>query len=121
MSDSKTKKYQEMFDIYEEMVGSIPEIERRGATMPYTALNGNMFSFLSKEGQISLRLSRPDRDLFLSIYDDSLSIQYGAVMKEYVELPDAVAKSPGKLNEYFCISYEYAKTLKPKATKRPKK
>src|SRR5207247_6086960 len=35
---------------YEEIISAFPEVELKGVSMPYTAVNGNMFSFLSKEG-----------------------------------------------------------------------
>lgn len=43
--------------LYESLVSTRPDIERKGATMPYTSLNGHMFSFLTKEGTLALRLS----------------------------------------------------------------
>ena len=42
------------------------------------------------------------------------------VMKEYAVVPDALLKETKELKKYFDISYEYVKTLKPKATKRSK-
>ena len=45
-------------------------------------------------------------------------IQYGAVMKEYVEVPDALLKKTTELQKIFDKSYEYAQSLKPKATKK---
>jgi hypothetical protein len=49
-------------DMYEAVVAGNPEVERRGATMPYTSLNGHMFSFLDKTGAMALRLPE-DPDL----------------------------------------------------------
>ena len=49
---------------------------------------------------------------------------YGAVMKEYVTVPDALLKNTRELKKYFDMSVDYVKTLKPKATtknKNPKK
>src|SRR6185503_8455133 len=42
--------------LYDALVAAHPEIERKGATMPYTSLNGHMFSFLSPAGAMALRL-----------------------------------------------------------------
>lgn len=36
----------EKIALYEKLLATIPGIERKGATMPYTSLNGNMFSFI---------------------------------------------------------------------------
>ena len=43
-------------ELYEKLVATNPSVKRQGATVPYTALNGHMFSYLSKEGKLELRL-----------------------------------------------------------------
>jgi hypothetical protein len=49
----------EKIKLYEKLLATIPEIERKGANNPFTALNGNMFSLLlSPAGRMALRLSR---------------------------------------------------------------
>ena len=47
--------------LYERLVATAPGAERKGATVPYTALNGHMFSYLSKTGIVCLRLPRGRR------------------------------------------------------------
>ena len=32
-------------EAYDRLVAAIPEVELKGATMPYTSVNGNMFSY----------------------------------------------------------------------------
>ena len=32
---------------YERLISTLPGVDRKGATMPYTAVNGHMFSFLT--------------------------------------------------------------------------
>ncbi len=39
-------------------------------------------------------------------------------MKEYVAVPDALLKKTRELQKYLELSYAYAKTLKPKPTKK---
>ncbi len=39
-------------------------------------------------------------------------------MKEYVAVPDALLKKTSELAKYLDLSYEYAKTLKPKPSKK---
>lgn len=105
--------------LYEKVVAAYPEVERKGADNPYTSLNGNMFSLLlSPEGRLALRLSEKEREQFLKKYKTTLFEAYGAVMKEYVAVPDALLHKTKELQKYFGLSYEYAKTLKPKATKK---
>ena len=68
-----------------------PEVTRKGDTMPYTSLNGHMFSLFTKEATLILRLAEEDRDAFIKKYASRNPVQYGAVMHEYVEVPDAIA------------------------------
>jgi len=106
--------------IYEKLVATNPSIERKGDTMPYTSLNGNMFSLLGKDGSLGFRLSKEDREEFLAKYNSKLMEQYGAVMKEYVLIPDQLLNSMKELKKYFDLSYAYAKTLKSKPTSKTK-
>lgn len=105
---------------YEKLIGTIPEIEIKGATTRYTSLNGNMFSFISKEGSIGLRLSEEDRIIFIKKFDTELQTQHGSVMKEYVDVPEVFFKNTKTIKKWMTQSYEYAQTLKPKPTKKKK-
>ena len=112
----------EKIALYEKLVATQPEIERKGAYNPYTSLNGNMFSLLlSPEGRMALRLPEDAREQFLKKYKTKLFEAYGAVMKEYVAVPDSLLKNTRELSKYFAQSYAYAKTLKPKPAKKPKR
>lgn len=106
--------YDANLELYEELVATNPEVERKGKTMPYTSRNGHMFSFLTKEGKLALRLSDEDREAFVEEYGTEPVVQYGAVMKEYVEVPQELLEDADELKRYFDMSYEYVGTLKPK-------
>lgn len=111
---------EEIIKIYDELVASFPEIERKGKTMPYTSLNGNMFSFISKEGSVGFRLSTEDRKWSMEEYQTQPMFQHGREMKEYVEIPSEVFKDSDVLKQLFQKSWNYAQTLKPKPTKKKK-
>jgi TfoX/Sxy family transcriptional regulator of competence genes len=104
---------------YEKLVTTLPGVERKGAANPYTSLNGHMFSLLlGPEGRMALRLPEGEREKFLKKYKTSLYEAYGAVMKEYVAVPDALLQNTKALQKSLAVSYAYVKTLKPKATKK---
>jgi len=105
-------------ELYEKLVATNPRVERKGATMPYTAVNGHMFSFLTKTGTLALRLPADERDVFLQKYKAKLCEQHGTVLEEYVEVPDAFLKKTEELKNFFELSYAYVASLKPKATKK---
>src|SRR5258708_3355004 len=124
MAKADPKTYEQNRALFETLVATNPKVERKGATMPYTSLNGHMFSLLTKEGHLILRLAPTDREAFLKKYKTKIPELYGAVMKEYAEVPDALLKKTGELRKYFDLSYAYVGTLKAKATKKkapPKK
>ena len=108
-------------ELYEKLVATNPKVERKGATMPYTSLNGNMFSFIMKTGRVGLRLPPDAREAFLKKYKAKLVEQYGVVQKEYVEVPDGLLPKTKELQKYFEASYEYVSSLRAKPTTKPKK
>ena len=104
--------------LYEKLVATNPSVERKGATHPYTSLNGHMFSYLHPSGAMALRLPKDEREKFLKKYRVTLFEAYGAVQKEYVTVPDALLKDTNELRHYFELSYRYVQTLKPKPSKK---
>ena len=106
---------------YENLIATQPKAERKGATMPYTSVNGHMFSFLTQTGKLALRLPEPARGAFLKKYNTRLCEQHGTVLKEYVEVPDALLPKTQELREFFSSSYAYVASLKPKSPRRKKK
>ena len=104
----------EKLKLYDKLISTLTSVTRKGKTMPYTSHNGHMFSFLDKEGNMGLRLSKDDREAFIQEYDTKLMEQYGKVMKEYVKVPDHLLNNTETLSEYLQKSFEYIKTLKPK-------
>jgi hypothetical protein len=104
--------------LYERLVATNPDVERKGATMPYTSRNGHMFSFLDPTGTMALRLSDDDRSRFIEEYQTALAEQYGRVMKEYVVVPDDLFGRTEELGDWFRRSHEWISTLEPKATTR---
>jgi hypothetical protein len=101
---------------YDKLVGTNPAVERKGDTVPYTSLNGHMFSALHKDNTVALRLPEKERTAFLEKYRTSLAAQYGVVQPEYVVVPDALLANTKELEPYFAVSYEYVAGMKPKAT-----
>src|SRR6266704_6178880 len=99
--------------LYEKLVATNPSVQRKGATVPYTSLNGHMFSYLSKEGKLALRLPAGEREAFLKKYKTTLCEAYGIVQREYVVVPDALLKKTSDLKKYFAMSFGYVESLKP--------
>ena len=103
--------------LYDKLIATVDGLERKGATVPYTSLNGHMTSYLAKDGSLALRLPKDQIDEFLTKYDTTLCEAYGIVQKEYVVVPDALLKNTKELTKYFMASYGYVARMKPKKGK----
>lgn len=109
-----------VFEKHEALVAGFPKVERKGAATPYTALNGNMFSFLDKDGMLSLRFSKEVQEAFITEFDTTHSIQHGSIMNGYAIVPESVFNDSKALMAQFAKSLAFVKTLKPKPTKKKK-
>ena len=118
MPQKKETNPAEKVALYDKLIETVPEIERKGDTNPYTSLNGNMFTLLHPPGRLAIRLPEDEREKFLKKHRTKLFEAYGCVMKEYVAVPDDLLKKTKELRKYLQMSYAYAKTLKPKPTKK---
>ena len=103
---------------YDQLVATIANVERKGATVPYTSWNGHMFSYLTSDGTLALRLPAEARAEFLERYHTGLVEAYGVVQKEYVVVPDELFKNTQELKSFFRLSYDYVKAMKPKPSKK---
>lgn len=110
----------EALALYDKVIATQPGIERKGDTVPYTALNGHMFSALHKDGTVALRLPSPVRESFLSKYRASLAAHYGVVQPEYVVVPDKLLAKSVELAPYFAAGLAYVGSMKPKPTAKGK-
>ena len=107
-------KWNQMLNIYDELVAKLPHIERKGKTMPYTSANGYMFSQLNKAGEIGIRLSKESGQKFMEEYNSTEFRSYGAVMKDYVLVPETLLDDLDLLSEYLDEGYHHVMSLEPK-------
>jgi hypothetical protein len=107
--------------IYEEMVATKPDVPVKGAALRYTSLNGNMFSFLTQEGGIALRLGDAELASFRAKYKADPVVQHGATMRGYVLVPPTLLRKPAELASWFAISVAHARALPAKPTSRKAK
>ncbi len=105
---------------YDLIVSKIPGMERKGTNLPYTSMNGNMYSMMRKDGTLGIRLSTEDREDFIKKYQTVPFENYGSMIKEYVEIPENVLMDTETMTFYMKLSHEYVKTLKSKPTKKDK-
>jgi len=107
--------------LFDKLIATIPEIERKGDTNPYTSCNGNMFTHLTPDGIFSIRLPEKELEPFIKKYKTKLLEIYGIVKKDFVVIPESLFKKTSELKPYLKMSFNYAKTLKVKPTSKTKK
>lgn len=107
-------RYTENLNRFDKAVEHCPEFKRKGKTMPYTSANGHMFALLNKDGQIGIRMSKENQKAFKEKYDSDIFKSYGATMRDYVLIPDSMAKDIHLFATYLKIGYDYVMSLKSK-------
>lgn len=110
---------EESLELYTALVdSSAGDATVKGAKNPYTSRNGHMFSFLTAEGAMALRLSDEMGEGFLNSYDSGPVIQYNSVMRGYVAVPEDLLANTDELRDWFEKAYDWIGTLEPKPTKK---
>jgi hypothetical protein len=104
--------------LFDKLIAGHPEFERKGANSAYVAVNGNMFLLMQPSGALAMRLPEGAREEFLKKYKTKLYEAYGALMKEYITVPDALLGRTKDLQNYLGLSSEYAKGLRPNPSKK---
>jgi len=117
----KTAVPPEKLVLYQRRLDSVEGIETKSNFgSAYTAINGAMYSIISKHGVVGIRLPEPDRTAFLEKYEATVFRGDPAwpPAKEYVAVPDDLLPDTKTLTPYLELSLKYALTLRPKATKK---
>jgi hypothetical protein len=118
---AKVEVSDEKRELYDRLIATHPEIERKGKNLLYTSVNGHMFTVFSTEGMLGIRLPKDEREAFCDRFDTVILRSYGHNMPEYVTVPDALLADTDVLAPYLAMSFEYVRSLKPKPTTRKKK
>src|ERR1700730_13612338 len=86
--------------LYDKLVATNPKIDRKGAPHRRTPLNGHMFTLWHQSSTLAIRLPEGKREEFLKKYETTLFEAYGAVMREYVRVPDRLLKNTLALQKH---------------------
>ncbi len=119
----KTSVPPDKLALYEKLIDAVSEVDMKSNFgSGYTALNGNMYSMISKYGVVGIRLPEDERTAFLERYDTEIFRADPAwpPSKEYAAVPDDLLEDTEALAPYLASSYAFAQTLKPKPTKKKK-
>lgn len=106
--------YKEKLEIYDRLVEMNPKFERKGKTMPYTSANGYMFSLLNKDGELGFRLPKEKGKEFKEKFESGIFKSHGAVIKDYVLIPDELLNDLELLSRVLDDSFNFVMSLPPK-------
>lgn len=120
MAKPAAKAPPEQVEHYERLLATLPELQRKGAQLPYTSVGGNMFTVLGADGVMGLRLAAADREAFLQAHAGKLYEAYGVVMREYVAVPPTQLADTAAMAPWLAKSWAYAQGLRAKPTTRKK-
>ncbi len=106
---------EERLKLYDQIVAGTKRFERKGKTIPYTSANGYMFSLLNKDSELGIRLPKEKAEKFREKHNSPGPFKsHGAVMRDYVKIPDALLDQPELILKYLEDSYDYVMSLPPK-------
>ncbi len=74
-----------------------------------------MFSFLTANGTLALRLPPDQLEPFFKKFNTTHPVAYGKVMKDWAAVPDSLLANTAVLEKYFDLSFEHAVNQKSKA------
>jgi hypothetical protein len=120
MATKKVYPPADKVELFNKLIATNPAIERKGDTNPYTAHDGNMFTHLSPQGVLAIRLPEKELEVFLKKYKTKLVESYGVIRKDYAVVPDSLLKKTAELKTWLDVSFRHVKTLKPKPTTKKK-
>jgi len=103
---------------FDTMIAGVKDAERKGATMPYCSINGNMYAMINKASVIGLRLSDSDMQAFVLAGGQPFEGVPGFVNKDYGAIPATMLGDTKALQTWFRLSHNFASKLKPKPTVR---
>lgn len=107
--------WEKNLELYDDIVDKNKNFKRKGKTMPYTSANGYMFSFINKVGEFGIRLPKDKAKKFREKYLTGEFKSHGAVMKDYVHVPDHTLQNESEVvSEYLQDSYRYVMSLPKK-------
>ena len=107
----------EAIAVFDRMIKAVNGVERKGATMVYCSVNGNVYAMINKASVIGLRLSPEDRNSFVLSGGTAFESVPGFPTKDYVTVPRSMYDNDKALHTWFRLAHTYAERLPPNPIK----
>ncbi|MDT0555278.1 hypothetical protein [Patiriisocius hiemis] len=110
--------WEERLKLYDSFVTKCARFDRLGKTMPYTSTNGYMFSLLNKNAELGIRFSKEVQETYFKKFDTTIYKSYGAVMKGYILITEAMLTNETLILDLLNESYDYFNSIEPNKHKK---
>ena len=103
MTEKKVAAPAQKVELYMRLLQSVPEIDSKSNFgSAYTAINGNMYTMISKHGVVGIRLPEPARSEFLQRHSSEMfrGDPSWPPAKEFVAVPDDLLEKTEVLTPY---------------------
>jgi hypothetical protein len=117
----KTSVPPDKLKLYEKLIAATHGAEgKSNFGSAYLAVNGNMYSMISKHGVVGVRLPEKDIPVFLEKYKTKMfqGDPSWPPSKLMVAVPDDLLANTNELKPYLELSLRHARTLRPKVAKK---
>lgn len=108
----------DMIVCFESAIAACPKIERKGKANPYTSTNGHMFSQINKDDQLGIRLPKSRQAALRERYQAGPFKSYGATMRDYVCLTEAMLNEPGLVTALLVEGLAFVSAMPPGGKKK---
>lgn len=108
------RMWEQKLKIYDSLIGQCPRFERKGKSMIYTSANGHMFSILNKDAEVGIRFSEAVKNKYIAQFNSDVFKSYGATMRGYVLIPDAILDNVELMTALLNESFDYVMSLPSK-------
>ena len=105
---------QKVLAAFELMLGGVEGVERKGATLSYVSLNGNMYAMVSKREVIGILVEASDWKSFELAGGTPFEAVPGIPLKGFGAVPVSMFKDRLQLQSWFRRAHAAAEKLPPK-------
>lgn len=104
---------------FELMIQGVEGVEMLGHTMPYVALNGNMYATISRLNVIGILVDEDEWKSFVLAGGTPFEMVRGIPLKGFGAVPESMHRDRLQLQSWFRRAHVTAETLPPKPPTHP--
>lgn len=100
--------------LYDSLLAQLPEMQRKGKSVPYKSINGHMFTLVNKDGELGTRIGEKRVKEMQASGEAEQFRSHNANMRGYIKLSDTMLKDTKRCLAFFEEAQAHVLTLKAK-------